>query len=135
VLSTWGNKGKGDGEFDDPTSVAVDLKTDKIYVADPRNKRIQVFDSSGKLSNKWLVPEWGQANGLEDLTIDSETGRLYASSANMNTVLVFDLDGTRIGSLTPKPPAAFEAPSGLTLRDRKLYVLNRDSNRVTVIEL
>lgn len=135
VLSVWGSKGSGDGQFDDPTSVAVDLKTDKVYVADPRNKRIQVFDSSGKLLNKWLVPEWGQANGFEELTVDSEAGRLYASSANMNTVLVFDLNGTKIGSLAPKPPAALEAPSGLALRDRKLYVLNRDGNRVTVIEL
>ena len=135
VLSVWGSKGSGDSQFDDPTSVAVDLKTDKVYVADPRNKRIQVFDSSGKLLNKWLVPEWGQANGFEDLTVDSESGLLYASSSNMNTVLIFDLNGTRIGSLTPKPPAILDAPSGLALRDRKLYVLNRDSNRVTIIEL
>ena len=53
----------------------------------------------------------------------------------MNTMLVFDLKGTRIGSLTPKPPDKLEGPSALALFDRKLYVLNMTGNRVSVIDL
>jgi DNA-binding beta-propeller fold protein YncE len=113
----------------------VDAATNKVYVADPRNKRIQVFDSAGKFLTKWSVPEWGQPAGFEDLAIDSEAGRLYASSANVNTVLVFDLKGTRIGGLTPKSPDKLDGPSALALRDRKLYVLNMAGNRVSVIDL
>ena len=71
VLATWGSKGNGDGQFDDPTSVAVDPATNKVYVADPINKRIQIFDSNGKFLTKWSVPEWGQPQGFEDLAIDS----------------------------------------------------------------
>src|SRR5947207_5234743 len=56
VLAVWGTKGNSDGQLDDPTSVAVDRATNKIYVADPRNKRIQVFDSDGKFLTKWTVP-------------------------------------------------------------------------------
>src|SRR5262249_36743538 len=82
ALTTWGIKGKGDGQFDDPTSVAVDPATNKVYAADPINKRIQVFDSNGKFLTKWSVPEWGQPMGFEDLAIDSKTGRLYASSSH-----------------------------------------------------
>ncbi len=52
VLTVWGSKGSGDGQFDDPASVAVDPTTNKVYVADPRNKRIQVFDSDGKFLNQ-----------------------------------------------------------------------------------
>jgi sugar lactone lactonase YvrE len=133
VLSSWGSKGSGDGQFNDPTSVAVDPATNKIYVADPRNKRIQVFDSAGKFVTKWSVPEWGQPVGFEDLAIDSQTGRLYASSTHLDAVLVFDLNGTRIGNVTPKPPDRLEGPSALALVDRKLYVLN--GNRVSVIGL
>src|SRR5205809_4696198 len=59
VVTGWGSKGNGDGQFNDPTSLAVDPVTNKIYVADPINKRIQVFDSNGKFLNKWSVPEWG----------------------------------------------------------------------------
>src|SRR5262249_17113774 len=135
VLATWGGGGRGDGQFNDHTSVAVDPTTNKLYVADPRNSRIQVFDSNGKFLTKWAVPEWGQSAGFEDLVVDSHTGRLYASSAHMPAVLIFDLNGTRLGSLTPKPPDKLEGPSALALMNRKLYVLNMAGNRVGVIDL
>ena len=61
-------------QFDDPTSVTVDAATNRVYVADPHNKRIQVFDSNGKFLTKWSVPEWGQAVGFEDLVIDGQRG-------------------------------------------------------------
>ena len=115
--------------------MAVDPATNKVYVADPRNKRVQVFDSNGKFLTKWVIPEWGQPVGFEDLAIDSKAGRLYASSAHMDTVLVFDLNGTRSGSLTPKPPDKLEGPSALALAHRKLYVLNMYGNRLSAIDL
>jgi DNA-binding beta-propeller fold protein YncE len=135
VLAVWGSKGTGDGQFDDPTSVAVDPTTNKVYVADPRNKRIQLFDSNGKLLAKWTVPEWGRVAGFEDLAIDSKGGRVYASSANIDAVLIFDLNGNRIGTLTPKAPDQLDGPSALALVDRKLYVLNMHGSRVSVIDL
>jgi DNA-binding beta-propeller fold protein YncE len=135
VLATWGSGGNGDGQFSDPASVAVDPTTNNVYVADPHNKRIQVFDDNGKFVTKWSVPEWGEAVGFEDLAIDSKDGRLYASSAHMDSVLVFDLHGTRIGTLIPKAPDKLEGPSALALLDRKLYVLNMTGNRVSVIDL
>jgi len=73
--------------------------------------------------------------GLEDLAIDSQTGRLYASSAHMNSVLIFDFGGTRISSLTPQPPDKLEGPSALAFVNRKLYVLDRAANRVSIIDL
>src|SRR5437588_613008 len=124
VLAVWGTAGNGDGQFNDPTSVAVDPTTNKVYVADPRNKRIQIFDQNGKFLSKWSVSAWGEPAGFEDLAIDSQRGRLYASSAHMDSVLIFDLNGNRIGSLKPKPPDRLEGPSALALADRKLYVLN-----------
>jgi DNA-binding beta-propeller fold protein YncE len=135
VLGTWGRKGNGDGEFNDPTSVAVDPATNKVYVADPNNKRIQVFDENGKFLTKWSVPAWGEPAGFEDLAIDSHTDRLYASSTHLDAVLVFDLKGTSLGGLMPKPPDKLEGPSALALTDGKLYVLNMAGNRVSVIDL
>jgi DNA-binding beta-propeller fold protein YncE len=135
VLPVCGTAGNGEGQFNDPTSVAADATTNKVYVADPRNKRIQVFDSNGKFLTKWVVPEWGQPVGFEDMAIDSKAGRLYASSTHLDAVLVLDLKGNRIGSLTPKPPDRLEGPSALALANRKLYVLNMGGNRVSVIDL
>ncbi|PYK09247.1 MAG: hypothetical protein DME65_12400 [Verrucomicrobia bacterium] len=135
VLATWGTKGNGDGQFDDHTSVAVDPRTNKVYVADPRNKRIQVFDSNGNFLTKWSIPEWGRSYGFEDLAIDSRAVRLYASSANMDAVLVFDLNGKRIGSVRPNPPTKLDGPSALAVVNGKLYVLNMAGNRVSEIDL
>ena len=135
VLTVWGTAGNGDGQFNDPTSVTVDPSTNKVYVADPLNKRIQVYDENGKFLTKWSVPEWGQPVGFEDVIIDAHRGRLYASSTHLDAILVFDLNGTRIGSLTPKPPDKLEGPSAMALTDQKLYVLNMAGNRISVIDL
>ena len=135
VLASLGSEGSGDGQFRGVSSVAVDPASNRVYVADPMNSRIQVFDSNGKFLTKWPVSEWGKAVGYEDLAIDSQTGRLYASSAHINTVFVFDLNGTRLGNLMPKAPDNLEGPSALALFHRKLYVLDMTGNRVNVIDL
>jgi DNA-binding beta-propeller fold protein YncE len=135
VLASWGSEGSGDGQFKGISSVAVDPMNNKLYVADPLNRRIQIFDQNGKFLSKWSIPEWGQTLGFEDLAVDSQTGRLYASSAHMNSVLIFDFRGTRLGSLTAKSPDRLEGPSALALANRKLYVLNMAGNRVSVIDL
>jgi DNA-binding beta-propeller fold protein YncE len=135
VLASWGSEGSGDGEFRGNSSVAVDPGSNRVYVADPMNSRIQVFDSAGKFLAKWSVPEWGQPIGFEDLAIDLQRGRLYASSAHMNSILVFDLQGNRIGILTPSSPDKLEGVSALALAKDKLLVLNTASARVSVIDL
>lgn len=135
ALTSWGGGGSGDGQFRDPASVAVDPDNNKVYVADPINSRIQVFDSDGKFLTKWSVPEWGQPVGFEDLAVDCCRNLLYASSAHMDSVLVFDLNGTRLGNLMPLPPDKLEGPSGLALFGSKLYVLCFSSNRVVQINL
>jgi DNA-binding beta-propeller fold protein YncE len=135
VLTSWGSEGSGDGQFKGLSSVAVDPMNNKLYVADPLNSRIQVFDPNGKFLTKWSIPEWRQTLGFEDLAIDSQTARLYASSAHMNYILAFDLQGNRLGTLAPMPPNKLEGPSALTLANDKLFVLNIASARVLVIDL
>jgi DNA-binding beta-propeller fold protein YncE len=105
-------------------------------VADPRNKRIQVFDTNGKFITKWPVEEW-QPNvwAFQHLLIDSKAGRLYASSLTPGEVLVFDLAGTKIGALKPKPPDRLEGGSALALLNGKLYVLCTFANRVSQINV
>lgn len=135
VLASWGSVGSSDGQFRGVSSVAVDATTNKVYVADPMNSRIQVFDSNGKLIAKWSIPEWAQPLGLEDLAVDPNRGRLYASSAYMSVILVFDLQGNRLGTVTPTPPDKLDGPSALAFSKDKLFVLNTGSARVSVIVL
>ncbi len=47
-LGSWGEPGDGPGQLNTPHSIASDAQ-DNIYVADRGNRRIQVFDTTGKL--------------------------------------------------------------------------------------
>ena len=38
VLAIWGERGSGNGQFNPPTSVAVDANNNRVYVADPENR-------------------------------------------------------------------------------------------------
>ncbi|WP_137787760.1 peptidyl-alpha-hydroxyglycine alpha-amidating lyase family protein [Sphingomonas sp. 3P27F8] len=49
-LKSWGSFGSQPGQFNQPHSIAVDAQ-DRVYVADRGNRRIQVFDTEGKLLN------------------------------------------------------------------------------------
>ncbi|MGI4954449.1 MAG: peptidyl-alpha-hydroxyglycine alpha-amidating lyase family protein [Janthinobacterium lividum] len=46
-LGSWGMPGDGPGQFSTPHSITADAD-DNVYVADRGNRRIQVFDTSGK---------------------------------------------------------------------------------------
>lgn len=136
AMTTWGTQGQGDGQFVEPSAIAVSEKNQRVYVADPRNKRIQVFDPDGKFLTKWPVPEWQTTSWLfHDLLIDPQTERLYATSPTSDSVLVFDLDGQKIGELKAKPPDNLEGASGLALAHGKLYVLCTFADRVRLIDL
>src|SRR5262249_57322064 len=128
-------EGVGDGQRNGSSSGGVDPTTNKVYVADPINSGIKVFDWNCKFLTTWPVPEWGRPQRFEDLAIDSKTGRLYGSSAHMDSVLIFDLNGHRIGTLTPKPPDKLNGPSALALVNGKMYVLNMAGNHVSAIDL
>jgi sugar lactone lactonase YvrE len=78
-VASWGALGNGPGQFDTPHGIAVSPK-DEVYVADRGNRRIQVFDPSGKFLRQFTVdvpvdvtkgkPVFGQA------TPDAKTGSL-----------------------------------------------------------
>ena len=72
---------------------------------------------------------------MQHLVIDPKLRRLYATSTQTDEVLVFNLNGTRIASLRPKPPDKLEGASALALINRKLYVLCTFGNRVVEIQL
>jgi DNA-binding beta-propeller fold protein YncE len=135
VLAIWGSEGAGDGQFANHTGLAVDPKTNRVYVADPLHKRIQVFDSNGKFLWKWIVPEW-QNNiwPFQHLVIDPKRDRLYASSVPTQSVLAFNLNGTRMGALRAMPPDNLDGPSGMALWNDKLYVVSTFSDRVSQID-
>lgn len=136
TLAVWGSPGTGDGQFGEPTTVTVDTKRDRVYVADPRNRRIEVFDTTGKFVTKWPVPEWLPTGwSFQDIAIDVQAERLYLISPATDEVLVYDLNGARQGVLKAQPPNNLEGASALTLANGKLYVACAFSDCVRQVEL
>lgn len=51
-MRSWGEHGRGPGQFRVPHGIAVDIEG-RVYVADRENDRVQVFDSGGKVLSVW----------------------------------------------------------------------------------
>jgi DNA-binding beta-propeller fold protein YncE len=61
-IKAWGRKGAGPGEFDEPHDIFVGGSQGRVYVADRRNRRIQVFDQDGNFIAAWA--QFGQPSSV-----------------------------------------------------------------------
>ncbi len=61
-IKTWGHKGAGPGEFNEPHDIFIGGSQNRVYVADRKNSRIQVFDQDGNFIAAW--PQFGQPNSV-----------------------------------------------------------------------
>ncbi|MCK9593609.1 MAG: hypothetical protein M0Q91_16520 [Methanoregula sp.] len=52
VITHWGSKGSGEGQFNVPAHIALDSR-DFVYIADLHNRRIQKFSSGGAYISHW----------------------------------------------------------------------------------
>ena len=124
-LLTWGAAGDRKGQFDTPHNLRLDSKG-RVFVNDRENKRIQVFDQSGKLLHQFggLTPY-----GLF-ITPDD---RLFVSDGIANKVLVFTTDGGKLaefGTLGSEP-GNFILPHGITVgADGAIFVTEINGRRV-----
>jgi len=57
----WGGRGTDPGKFGLPHNIAMD-STGRLYVADRRNHRIQLFDQAGQFLDQWT--HLGTPSGL-----------------------------------------------------------------------
>ncbi len=102
-LMTWGKKGTGPGEFDQPHALAMDSQG-RLFVADRTNNRIQIFTQDGKLLDTWF--QFSRASGLfidaqDNLYVaDSESGSIEPKRPEWQR-------GIRIGSARTGEVTAF----------------------------
>ncbi|MEJ0077952.1 MAG: peptidyl-alpha-hydroxyglycine alpha-amidating lyase family protein [Alphaproteobacteria bacterium] len=88
-LKSWGEKGKGPGQFDLLHSIAADAQGN-IYVADRNNRRIQVFDGEGTLKREIKI----------DVPFDPAARPAIGNKPDLTTYL------QNGGSMTPGAPWA-----------------------------
>ncbi len=87
-VTSWGDRGDGPGQFQEPRGVAVSLEG-VVYVADTGNGRAQVFDMNGQ-----FLEQRGQDVLAEpcDLAVDRE-GRVYVLDSGRDRLFIFSPDG------------------------------------------
>jgi hypothetical protein len=85
-LMHWGTPGTGPGQFNTVHGIAVD-SSDRIYVSDRGNQRIQVFDANGGHLDTWPGIRFPLSIRM------SEDQYLWVNDGLAQKFLKFDLDG------------------------------------------
>jgi hypothetical protein len=85
-LMEWGEAGSGPGQFDLVHGLAVDDEH-RVYVADRRNNRIQVFTEDGD-----FIEEWPAITDPVGVFVD-ERHAVWVISASLHRVLKYNRDG------------------------------------------
>ena len=93
-LTSWGEEGTNENEtrpgyWNNVHGVAVDPATNRVFVNDRGNRRIQVFDENGEYLYEWSVGERGNVH----LFIITEDGHLWAADRASHKILKYDLEG------------------------------------------
>lgn len=71
--------------LDGATKLFTDDTTDNIYILNPAQKLVAVFDKEGKLKNQYLSDKW---SNLKDLYVDEANKKLYV----LNGTEVFEVE-------------------------------------------
>ncbi len=144
VLGSFGTPGDQDGQFNRPSTVAINSKGE-IIVGDMMNARIQVFDSNGKFLRKFGTrgDSPGEIQLMKGVAVDSED-HVYVSDGKGNKVEVFSDKGDYLltfgarGSVvaTGKTlPFGFLLPQGIFIdREDRIYVVDSMNYRFQVIQ-
>ena len=61
-VKAWGQKGSAPGDLDEPHDIFIGGSRGWVYVADRRNRRVQVFDQDGRFIAAWT--QFGQPSAV-----------------------------------------------------------------------
>jgi len=134
LLKSFGGPGSGPGQLAYPNGLAVDEEKGLVYVADFGNSRIQVFDLDGQVK-QIIGPEAG-FESPRSLAWDKKRGLLYVCDIFNDRILILDRQGRhwREISATGRDNDYLHYPTGVFLQGKKLFVADRENNRVAVFQ-
>ncbi len=161
----FGSSGNDDGEFDQPSGLALDTGNDFLYVADTDNYRIQIIDVNGNCSGNieladdiCFVDEFGRSgsgdgdfNSPTGLAFDGSNDMLYVADTGNERIQIIEVDGSCSGNdeladdvcfidefgERGDDDGEFDVPLPLVLdtSDGLVFVADTDNNRIQVLEI
>lgn len=129
-LTSFGVHGKAHGKFKEPCDVAINKKTTNIAVADPGNKRVQLFDSSPS-----YLLEFGK-KGPATKKLSHPTSVAFTKTGNLiiiasSAMYCFNENGQFLNSITNK---YLNDPFKLTITcDGHMVVSDRGDKSIKVL--
>ncbi|MDO8663123.1 MAG: 6-bladed beta-propeller [Candidatus Omnitrophota bacterium] len=131
----FGARGKGEGEFNYPTSIAIDNEN-KSYIADTMNCRAQVFDKNNKFL--YSLGQAGNTSGSfsrpKAVALDSE-GHIYVADGIFDNIQIFSQKREFLLSVgeSGHKDGEFWIPSGIAIdEDNYIYVADAYNQRIQV---
>ncbi|MEY2115025.1 MULTISPECIES: NHL repeat-containing protein [Rhodanobacter] len=111
----WGGAGSKPGQFQDP--VGITLAEGRVFVADSRNHRIQVFDRNGRFLRAIDHPATGAAGLGRPMNLTVASGKLYVADYWNDDIKVFSTSGALLEVIGHggSGPGEFKAPSGVAV--------------------
>ncbi len=136
-LFAFGRRGGGNGEFNFPTNICLDLRGN-IYVTDSMNFRIQVFNPQGTFLTHFgkAGDGPGRFSKPRGIAVDSD-GHVYVSDASFDNVQIFNAKG-QILLYFGAPgiaPGEFYLPAGITIdATDRIFVADSYNHRIQVFQ-
>ena len=128
LIKCTGEKGKKEGEFDDPHGLT--LYKYEVYVCDRNNHRIQIFDL--ELNFVQSIGSRGEGRGElkapHDVKFDT-AGNMYVAECGNGRVQVMDRSGQFIREFGE---GILQRPSGLHIADKYVYVSDWSDHCIVV---
>jgi hypothetical protein len=141
---SFGSSGSGDGEFNFPTSIAINETagelvildrqlTESMYGGEFAGARVQVFDMNGIFKRSF--GEFGAGEGFiarpMGVAVDNE-GRIYVTDAQQHVVHVFEGNGTFLGTVF-NLDNPMRTPLGITMgKSSRLFIASLNTRKVEV---
>ena len=123
---SFGSNGSGPGQFDGPYDIAVDKKTGIVAVSDYGNKRIQLFDITGR-----YLREIGLRANCSSLDFTKSGHIIAVTPADVHKTSLFSEEGQFVKHIDSEH---LKFPSHIsTDDDDDITVCDQESNEVTVI--
>ena len=136
LISSFGRRGSGPGEFNFPTHVSVDNRR-RIYVTDSLNHRIQVFDADGRFLREFgsVGDGPGRFSRPKGVAVDGG-GHIYVVDGVFNNVQIFDdqnrllLDFGELGAAAGQ----FCLPNAIVINSRnEIFVADAFNHRLQML--